>query len=413
MKCADFYERVMMRDPSGSQLSCDRMHADFASGKEYSLKSADFHGHVEMLDASKSKLRCEDMHADFAVGKSGSSELSAVQWFRNVRAEVPGTPGNPPGRLTADRGELEVADNRVTFERNVRGFRDKATLKSNRLDIYLSPAQADSGAAAGNIAVGLGKDRIIRKIVATDKVRVTDESGTLDCDKLTLFFSALPKGAKPQPGMFQAVDARLTDILADGHVVAVNKASADSKKEPGILSGRSSGNRQIYADHIRADLIRNLSHLTGAVKVNDSENDLKCDEMFLYGIRKAAATAASSAPQDDPDADPFALPGFTEDSVPSVINVTDDVQLKKILCLGNVYFKRIDPDTKQVQEAGGGRSVYMTEKRYITLTDTPPRRPWLRAQGRQQYGSRIVIDLKDNIFKSYDTDTFTTGPGGF
>ena len=73
--------------------------------------------------------------------------------------------------------------------------------------------------------------------------------------------------------------------------------------------------------------------------------------------------------------------------------------------------KRTEPDNKRRQEAGGGRCVYMPERRVAVLTDTPPRRPWLRAEGRQQYGSRIVYDLNDNILKSYDTDSFTIEPG--
>ena len=87
------------------------------------------------------------------------------------------------------------------------------------------------------------------------------------------------------------------------------------------------------------------------------------------------------------------------------------MQLKKVLCLGNVKLQRTDPDNGHKQEAGGGRCVYIPELRTATLTDTPPNRPWVRAEGRQQYGSRIVYDLNDNVFRSYDTDSFTIEPG--
>ena len=420
LESADFYGKVVLSEPGGARLGCDRMHADFAADGGNGIRSADFHGHVKMTDASGSKLSCEEMHADFAPGTGGGTELVGAQWFRKVRVENAGSDGTPPGVITADRGELDAAGNRVTFESNVRGRRDKATLKCDRLDLYAAPkknAAAKKGAAAktpsGSAAIGVGGDRAIRKIVASGKTVITDASGSLDCDKLTLFFDELPPGTKPEPGMFQSGGARLTDILADGRVVAVNRASAASSKQPGILSGKSSGTRRIYADHVRADLTRHLSRLNGSVRIKDEENQLDCDEMFLYGVRKVAGAAAAkkNAPADDPDADPFALPGFNEDSVPAAINITDDVQLKKILCLGNVRMTRTDPDTKRKQEAGGNRCVYLTERRLITLTDIPPRRPWLRAEGRQQYGSRIVYDLNDNIFRSYDTDTFTVEPG--
>ena len=414
LESADFYGKVVLSEPGGARLGCDRMHAEFVPGGGNGIRSADFHGHVEMKDASNSKLSCEEMHADFAPGSGGGTELTGAQWFRKVRVENAGSNGAPPGVITADRGELDVPGNRVTLENNVRGQRDKATLNCKRLDLYVAPKKgAAAKAPSGSAAIGVGGDRVIRKIVASGKTRITDASGSLDCDKLTLFFDELPPGAKPEPGMFQSGGSRLTDILADGHVVAVNQASADSKKQPGILSGRSSGTRKIFADHIRADLTRHLSRLNGSVRIKDEENQLDCNEMFLYGVRKFVGVAVpkKGASADDPDADPFALPGFNEDSVPAAINITDDVQLKKILCLGNVRMTRTDPDTKRKQEAGGNRCVYLAERRLITLTDTPPRRPWLRAEGRQQYGSRIVYDLNDNIFKSYDTDTFTVGPG--
>ena len=414
LRSADFYDKVVLSEPGGAKLSCDRMHADFAPGGGNSIKSADFHGHVEMKDPSNSKLNCEEMHADFAPGSGGGTELAGAQWFRNVRVENAGGDGTPPGVITADRGELDVPGNRVTFESNVNGKRDKATLKCDRLDLYVVAKKGDAAKTpSGSAAIGVGGDRVIRKIVTSGRTHITDESGSLDCDKLTLFFDELPPGAKPEPGMLQSGGARLTDILADGHVVAVNRASADSKKAPGILSGKSSGTRRIYADHIRADLTRHLSRLHGSVRIKDDENRLDCDEMYLYGVRKLSGLALpkrSAVAANDPDADPFALPGFNEDSVPAAINITDDVQLKKILCLGNVKMERTDPDTKRKQEAGGNRCVYLTNRRIITLTDTPPRRPWLRAEGRQQYGSKIVYDLNDNIFTSYDTDTFTVGP---
>lgn len=376
------------------------------------LKSADFYDHVVMTDASKSTLSCEHMHADFAPGANGGgTELAGAKWYRNVRVRNSGADGTPPGVITADRGELDNPNNRVTFESRVNGKRDKTTLKCDRLDLYLV-SKKSSSAVSGSIAIGTGDGRVIRKIVAAGNTRIDDASGSLDCDKLTLFFTEMPPGVKPKPGMFQAGGSQLTDILADGHVVAVNRASKESSKQAGLLSGKSSGTRKMYADHGRADLTRHLSHFSGSVQIRDDENQLNCDEMFIYGVRKLADIAGpkKKTPQNDPDADPFALTGFTEDNVPAAINLTDDVQLKKILCLGNVRMTRCEVGSKRKQEAGGSRCVYLTEKRVITLTDTPPRRPWLRAEGRQQYGSRIVYDLNDNVFRSYDTDTFTIEP---
>ena len=411
LKSADFQGRVVLRDAAGYRLNCNRMHTDFVSGSN-TISSADCFGKVEMVDSSNSKLNCEEMHVDFAAAAGGGTDLTRAQWYRKVRVESAGNADAPPGVITADRGELDNKSGRVTFEKNVKGVRDKATLQCERLDIYLADKTGGASAASGSIAIGAGNGRIIRKTVASRKVRIIDESGSLDCDKLSLFFTELPPGAKPEPGMFQSGGARLTDILAEGNIVAVNRSSVDSKKQPGLIAGRSSGARVLKADRGRVDLTRHLSHFQGSVSIRDDENSLCCDDIFLYGVRRMAALPAQAGQLQttDPDADPFALPGFNEDTVPAAVNLTDDVQLKKVLCLGNVKLERIDPDTKRKQEAGGGRCVYIPEKRTTTLTDTLPNRPWLRAEGRQQYGSRIVYDLNENVFKSYDTDTFTIEP---
>ena len=416
LKSADCHGGVKLTDSSKNTLICDNMHAEFAAGSSRSIKRANCRGGVKLTDSSGNKLSCEEMHTEMTKNANGSIDLAEAECFSNVSVESAGGEGSPAGVINSNYCRFDNRNDHVVFKNNVNGRREKATLKCDRLDVFLGRKQ---GAAArtspGSIAIGAGGDRVIRKTVASGKTKVTDESGTLDCDKLTLFFSELPPGAKPEPGMFQSGGARLTDILAEGHVVAVNHASAGSNKQPGLLAGKSSGARVLRADYCRADLTRHLSHFKGNVKINDDENALFCDDMYLYGVRKllptaAAAAAAKKAAVEDPDADPFALPGFNEDTVPTAINITDDVQLKKVLCLGDVLLKRTDPDTKRIQEAGGGRCVYMPELRVATLTDTPPNRPWVRAEGRQQYGSRIVYDLNDNIFKSYDTDSFTIEP---
>ena len=430
LRGADFHGHVTMRDASGGRLDCDRMHADFAP-ENNALTGADFRGHVTMRDASGTKLDCGEMHADFAPGDKGGTDIAGAQWYDGVRVEYSGSDGTPPSVVTAECGEFDGKGNRVTFERNVRGTREKTTLNCERLDLYLAgkksataPEAASKAANSatpvpGSIAIGAGSDRVLRKVVATDKVRIVDASGKLDCDKLTFFFSEPPPGAKAEPGMFQAGGAMLTDVLAEGHVVGVNRASAESKQQPGLLQGRSRGDRIIYADRGQADLTEHLSHFSGNVRVKDDEKQLDCDDMYLYGVRRIAPAAvkkagAAAAPKprqtEDPDADPYALPGFTEDNVPSVINITDDVQLEKILCVGNVRMLGADPDSKRTLEAGGGRALYVTGSRVVTLTDTPPRKPWLRLEGREQHASRIVYDLNDNIFKSYDTDTFNIEP---
>ena len=449
----DFNGNVRMRDGNRS-IVCDRMRiitsenpdkekkpvkapaadasvssmfnsGDFGGSRE--IKSAECHGNVVLTDAGSSRLSCEEMHADFAT-VGGKTDLATAKWFRNVRVETLGDgSGAVPGVITSDRGELDNRADRVTFEGNVKGKRLNSTLDCRRLDIYLEHKKADddgsaaksaapkktdaaakASAVTGSIAAGTGGDRIIKKTVATGDVHITDASGKLDCDKLSLYFTKLADGEKPTPGMFQSGNAKLTDVVAEGNVVATSRADAKDQSAPGMFSGKSSGDRVLHAEHARADLARNISHFSGNVHINDDENSLLCKDMYLFGRKHRPEPQVPGAqPPEDPDADPFALPGFTEDTVPAAVNITGDVQLQRVLCIGDVQLERKDPDTKIKQEAGGDRCEYLTDTRLITMTAVPPRRPWLRAAGRQQYASRIVYDLKDNIFKSYDTDTFT------
>ncbi len=444
----DFNGDVRMRDGDRS-IACDRMRVitaehpdrakkpakapaadtgvssmfdsgDFGGSRE--IKSAEFHGNVVLTDAGSSRLSCEEMQADFAPTAAGKTELATAKWFRRVRVEtLGGEAGAAPGVLTANRGELDNRADRVTFVGKVKGRRLNSTLDCRRLDIYLGrkksapgdSAAADKSAAGkspvtGSIAAGTGGDRAIRKTVATGNVRVTDASGKLDCDKLSLYFTELAAGEKPAPGMFQSGGAKLTDIVAEGNVVATSRSSAKSQVASGLFSGKSSGDRVLHADRGRADLTRNISHFSGNVSINDDENRMLCKDMYLFGVKHRPEPQVPGArPAEDPDADPFALTEFTEDTVPAAINITDDVRLQRVLCLGDVKLERTDPDTKLKQEAGGDRCEYLTDTRYVTMTAVPPRRPWLRAEGRQQYASRIVYDLGENVFKSYDTDTFT------
>jgi len=405
-------DQVAKAGDTDSLLGVDSLGG--AGSKE--IKSANFFGNVVLTDAAQAKLFCDRMETVFAPGASGGKlELARARCFDRVRVESRGAEGTPPGNLTSDRCELDYPGDRLTFEGHVKGRREGATLDCDKLDFYLGRKLEKSAPdTSGTSVIGAGSGKTLKKSVATGKVHVTDKSGTLDCDKLSLFFSELPAGMKATPGMFQSGGVRLTDILADGRVVAVNRASAEaSDQKQGIFSGRSKGERVLRSDHARIDMRRNTSHFTGNVKVNDQENRVDCREMFVYGANsRPEPLIPGIRPPEDPDADPFALPGMTEDNVPSTINITDDVKLRRVLCLGDVLLTRTDPDTKRKQVAGGDRCEYLAEERIVTLTDTAPRRPWLRGEGRQQYASKIVFDLNTNIFSSYDTDTFTTGPAG-
>ena len=405
-------------DRSGAAPSMFGTEA-LSSGGAKEIKKAFFYDNVQLRDGVNGTLRCEEMHADFADNRNGGKlDLAYARCFRKVAVENRGdaAKGEAPGVITSERLTLDYRGNKATFLDNVKGRRGNSTLDCEQLDLYLAGKRtADKpGGGAGTAAIGSGGGKTLKRAVASRKVHTADASGTLDCDELTLNFTEAAAGDKPNAGMMHSGSLKLTDIVAKGHIVAVNTASGSSGTKKGLFSGKSSGNRVLKADTGRIDLERNVSHFKDNVSVNDDESTLTCDELFVYGVKnRPEPKLPGHLPPDDPDADPYALPGFTEDTVPSTVNITDDVRLHRVLSLGNVHLVRVDADTKRKQEAGGDRGEYLAGERTITLTDTPPRRPWIRAEGRQQFGDKIVFDLSDMTFRSQGADTFTyTPPAG-
>ena len=396
-------------DGVGSMLGTEEL----ASGGSKEIKKAYFYDKVVLVDGANGTLRCEEMHADFAKSENGGKpELSHARCFRNVSVENRGDAagGELPGMIKSDRLVLDYQGNKVTFHDRVRGRRGKSTLDCEQLDLHLAEKRSANG-GTGTAAIGSGGGKTLKRAVASRKVHTADASGTLDCDELTLLFTEPANGEKPNAGMLHSGSLKLTDIIARGHVVAVNTASASSQAKKGFFSGKSSGNRTLRADAGKIDLERNVSHFKDHVSVNDDESTLTCDELFVYAVKNLPEPKLPGhSPAEDPDADPFALPEFTEDTVPSTVNITDDVRLHRVLSTGNVHLVRIDAENKHRQEAGGDRGEYLAGDRTITLTDTPPRRPWIRAEGRQQFGDKIIFDLRDMTFRSHGADTFTYDP---
>ena len=389
---------------------------ELASGGSKEIRKAYFYDNVVLEDGANGTLRCQEMHADFAKSRErGKLELAFARCFRKVAVENRGDPakGELPGVIRSDRLVLDYRGDKATFFDNVKGRRGKSALDCGQLDLYLTEKHS-ADRNSGTAAIGSGGGKTLKRAVASRKVHTVDESGTLDCDELTLLFTEPRNDEKTNSGMLHSGSLKLTDIIARGHVVAVNTASASSKEKRGFFSGKSSGNRVLKADAGRIDLEGDVSHFKDNVSVNDDESTLTCDELFVYTMKNhPEPQLPGHPPAEDPDADPFALPGYTEDTVPAMVNITDDVRLRRVLSIGNVHIVRIDAENKSKQEAGGDRGEYLAGERTITLTAAAPNRPWIRAEGRHQFGKKIIFDLGDMTFRSYGTDTFTyTPPAG-
>ena len=91
------------------------------------------------------------------------------------------------------------------------------------------------------------------------------------------------------------------------------------------------------------------------------------------------------------DDDPFAIADAT--AVPTRINLTDTLDLTRILCKNNVLFSRRNTDGK-VQKAGGDQADYIVADRIMTVTGKPGEQPWMSAEGRRMYADRIIVNTE-------------------
>jgi lipopolysaccharide export system protein LptA len=150
------------------------------------------------------------------------------------------------------------------------------------------------------------------------------------------------------------------------------------------------------------DMDKNISTLNGNVRIFDDLSMLTCDTVNLYSAARPAQKPVKEQ-ASDPDADPFAL-RRTENYAPSQILLTNDIELKKVECIGNVRLSRLV--NKQKMQAGGERADYNVQDRQIVISGKTPNRAWISSDGRKQLSDKLIYHLSEERFESSgDTET--------
>ena len=298
-----------------------------------------------------------------------------------------------PSTLNARRAELNYRADKLVFYDDVRINHQGDTLNCERLDLFLKDSaypEKKNEKSSGGVALG-GKganDKTLSKVIASGKVTMKDHQSDLSTELMTLDFKELPPGTSQTPGMFAAGSVQLIRIACDGKVVA--------SSFPGTARTKTVQKRMLKAEHAMSDLLKNRSEFHKNVQIMEENNTLSCSNMYVFTgaapeIKPAAAVTATT-PEDDPDADPFALPA-TENTAPSRIALSDGIDLERIVCKNQVVLANKDKKG-EFTYAGGDTAIYTVKTGEIVITADAPSRPYLRRDGRIQYSDIIQGNLQ-------------------
>ena len=128
--------------------------------------------------------------------------------------------------------------------------------------------------------------------------------------------------------------------------------------------------------------------------IQEENNSISCNDMYVFTGKAPAVPqpVAKAKPEDDPDADPFAL-DMSENSAPSRIALSDGIDLERIVCKNDVILTNRD-NRNQLTYAGGDTAVYTVKSGDIVISAEPPSRPYLRRDGRIQFSDIIRGNLQ-------------------
>lgn len=398
------------------KVNGETLRADYAELR-YPERVIDLTGGVEAEDAVM-RLNCDKMRITFQEKSSGSREIDHIAASGNLKIVGHNAPSEDTRMrlrgettLTAQAGEFDFPGNYLEFSGDVKVFDRQSSLAGDRLEIFLAD-RTDGGESGGVAFAGnAARGKLPVKAVMTGNVVMLDPGAELETGRLTMFFSPLPPGMVPEPGMIQSGGVRLTAIECDGGMIAETRPPAggvppedDSEPQAGFGGGElfstSSAKRTLNAERGRIDLLENLSEFHGDVKVSDEQGKLECDSLYLYAVPdQSEVQEVAAAP--DPDADPFELESFSEATAPSKIALGNNMQLERVVCRDRVKLTRNSPDGK-LQQAGGELGEYLVAGQIMTITGTPESRAWLREDEFRRECEKLIYHLDQERFEVID-----------
>lgn len=404
-----FFDNVRVND-SQMTLSCSRMRV-FMKPEPAKPSRPGTKKSAAMPDA-----------AEFSP-VSGNREIDRIVCNGDVKiAGIPQDPNAQPRTIISRRAYLDYNGNKLIFLDDVLVHDNNDSLKCKRLDLFLADRKTPATALSGAPVAGgtHGQNKILQKILAWGNVVMKNSDSELRTELLTMHFRELAPGEKPAQGMFQSGGALLIRINCDGKVEARDLLPADPARrrdrEKDVIPGSSGVLRILNANHAISDLVKDFSEFHGDVVIVDRANRITCRDMYVFTGKNPNGSAplksktepakdANAAPAEsstanadsDPDADPFVM-DMNENSVPSRIALSEDVDLKRIIWKNDVILCNTDSKGKKLY-AGGDTAVYTVKTREIIITAEPPNRPYMRNNGRKQFCDEIRGNLETEEFE--------------
>lgn len=389
LESVEFTDGINVKDVSAGKMNLVAENGKYNASGKY----IDFRKNVKFLDsqmtlnAGKMRVMLDkttDISLKSADVKSKSQAGSVDRIICTEGVKIVGR-GENAGTLTSSSGVFHYKQDKLVFTDKVKLVNKKSKLDCDKLELFLKSASGKSQIAQTGVAGIGGKDKILSKAIAYgNPVVMNDASGNLNTKRLTMLFEELPKGSKPTPGMLQAGSSRVTWIACDD---GVRLESISGKQSKNSVLGKSGQKRVVIAKRSETDLKKNVAYLYDNVSVDDGGNRMECQKMSLF----ASAPEKQKSADADIDADPFAL-NASEDGVPGHIMLNPELELKRVLCERDVMLCSSNNKNQKVS-VGGDTGEYLSSTGKMEITAKPPRKAWLKGEGRRQLCDRIIYDV--------------------
>lgn len=376
--------RMQEKKPDGMTMSADKGTYFCREQRMDLLGKVKVDNHDSQLDCNEMKIY---LKRNPQSGKDEVDHIFCTGGRVRIQSIDPVT-GKVEGTIFSDTAEFFEEKNLAIFTGNVKLNDDSGKLDCDRLDLYLT----SSGAKKTDRVTGVGSGKRLEKAVAIGHVHMVDPKSTLDCDHMTIDFRPAQSNEKSSAGMMNSGSSKMSKVTCVGHVKgSTSDVGASAGAMFGALGQKERSGRRFSSDKLISDFEKNFTELHGNVIVRDESTRLDCEDMYIYSRPEQIVK-----PVEDPDADPFALMD-TESFAPSRVALGGNSELEKIRCEKNVCIVSRGENGK-LTSAAGDHGLYVVKDKRFTITSDLPNLCVIRGDGQRQKCEEVIYDLEHERF---------------
>ena len=411
MLCKDNVQLFRRETKGVSTMRADEAELDYITDKAY------FRGNVNCNSAGNT-LETERLTVNLKKSAADPEKREVENAEAPEKIKITSAPSakGVSSVITADKGFFDYKADRIDFIGNVLCKQENSSLESDLLELFLGAAdKGNAPVSIPGVAAGAsGSSRTLKRAVATGNAVMKDGKHDLKSEKIQYFFAPALPGAVNQPGLFQSGSLRLIRVECDGSVKLTDAQKTEPavgpvdarktapEKNPGALLGRNTGFRELKADRLVTDLIKQTTVLTDNVSLSDGGSRMDCEKLSLFAkVQKAVQTVGKNGqtdPDADPDADPFAIQ--SENSVPSSVILGNGLELDRAIASENVVIDRKKPGSTDSEKLYCDQALFDSSKMTVECTSADGRRPKVEGMGKTHFSDKFTIHLKDERIES-------------